>query len=273
MPRTPPSEWVPLDGPLSADRRDPAGDDNSHQPLIVLHGFTQTRGSWNSLIEALDAQNGFDRPIIRVDLPGHGASSDVSADLTTTAALVVQTCGVGVYCGYSMGGRVALHCALTIPDAVNGLVTIGATPGIDDDIERRHRRIADETLADSIESIGVPAFIEQWLSQPMFAGLPRTRDDDAQRLSNTAHGLASSLRLCGTGTQDPLWSHLGELEMPALFLAGENDTKFAAIAERMALVADTRARFDLVPSAGHSAHMENPEATATLIWNFLQSNS
>ena len=48
-------------------------------------------------------------------------------------------------------------------------------------------------------------FLDEWLAQPLFAGL--TLDDGARadRLTNTPEGLASSLRLAGTGAQGSLW--------------------------------------------------------------------
>src|ERR1019366_8418989 len=45
----------------------------------------------------------------------------------------------------------------------------------------------------------------------------------ADRLTNTAGGLAASLRLAGTGTMEPLWDRLAGLTMPVLVVAGELD--------------------------------------------------
>ena len=163
-----------------------------------------------------------------------------------------------------MGGRVSLHAAIAHPERVRSLVLIGATAGIDDLDERLARRAADELLADHIEAVGVDTFIDEWLGTALFAGLTEQtalRDD---RLRNTAGGLAASLRATGTGTQEPLWERLGEIEVPVLVLAGEHDTKFRAIGERMAglLSAST---FEVIAGAGHSVHLEQPEATAAAV--------
>lgn len=263
----PDRRWKPLVGPLAADIL--PNDSPAHRPpLILLHGFTQTRRSWDPLVALLEGRDSFDRPVIRVDLPGHGGSGDIRADLPETADLVVETCGTGIYCGYSMGGRVALHIALQHPRVVDRLIAIGATPGIPDAEERRHRRIADDELADTIESIGVDAFLEQWLSQPMFAGLPHSETDLVERRRNSPSGLASSLRTAGTGTQDPLWSRLPELAMPVLLLAGSRDIKFAEIADRMVEAIGAHARSHRVNDAGHSAHLENPSQVADAIVEF-----
>ena len=94
--------------------------------------------------------------------------------------------GTGTYVGYSMGGRVSLHAALAHPDAVERLVLIGATAGIDDPDERAARREADDRLADHIEAVGVPAFIDEWLANPLFAGLTEATALRSDRLRNTA---------------------------------------------------------------------------------------
>lgn len=263
--------WRSLEGPLHAERL--ATSRVGGPTLILLHGFTQTRCSWRPFIDALEEIESPLPDLIRVDLPGHGGSQGVVADLPTTADLVVETCGSGIYCGYSMGARVALHIALQHPTSVEAVISIGGTPGIIDPDERRQRRRADEVLADTIERIGTRAFIEQWLSQPMFENLPRTQEDLEQRRANSATGLASSLRLTGTGTQVPLWSDLVGLDIPVLLLAGSLDEKFSEIADRMATTIGSRARSVRISDAGHSAHIEKPRGVARVVTEFLSSDT
>jgi 2-succinyl-6-hydroxy-2,4-cyclohexadiene-1-carboxylate synthase len=267
VPDRPRRNWTELSGPLHAEIA--SNDDSVSPPLIVLHGFTQTCRSWDPFLDALESVRGTLPTIVRVDLPGHGGSGDVSADLPTTADLVVETCGAGIYCGYSMGGRVALHVAVQHPHIVRALITIGATAGILDVNERARRRSADDDLAATIERIGTTAFIDQWLAQDMFAGLPKSDDDLAQRRSNSASGLAASVRLAGTGTQQSLWPQLKDFTMPILFLAGANDQKFSAIADDLARAVGPTARSERIRESGHSAHLENPMATAQAIDSFL----
>ncbi len=176
--------------------------------VVLVHGFTQTSASWADIAAELAA----DHEVVAVDLPGHGGSGP-ALDLWATADELVATGGPATYVGYSLGGRVALHAALAHPEAVQRLVLLGATAGIDDAAERAARRAADETLAASIEQHGVDAFLQQWLALPLFAGLPKEAAGLDERRANTVEGLAASLRLAGTGTMDPpLWSRLGELQ-------------------------------------------------------------
>jgi len=256
-----PQSWTPLDGPLYAERREALGPNSDRPPLMLLHGFTQTSRSWDPFIEFLDPH----WTIVRVDLPGHGASNHADANLNETADLVAATCGRGIYLGYSMGGRVALHVALQHPHLTSSLALIGATPGIEDEREREARRHADDELADSIERDGVSVFINRWLSNPMFDRLPKTASDIAERNRNTATGLAQSLRHVGTGTQRSLWPQLSTLKMPTALIAGEEDHKFATIARKMTTAIGSNAELHLIAQAGHTAHLEQPAAVSAVL--------
>jgi 2-succinyl-6-hydroxy-2,4-cyclohexadiene-1-carboxylate synthase len=233
--------------------------------LGLVHGFTQTARCWGPFAPALGER--FE--IVRVDAPGHGRSSEVHADLTAGAALVGDAVGRAVYVGYSMGGRHTLRLALDRPDLVERLVLIGASPGLADPEARAARRAADEVLAARIEHIGVAAFIDEWLAQPLFAGLPAAARFVDERATNTSSGLASSLRLAGTGAQEPLWDRLSDLDAPTLLLVGADDEKFGDIAAQMAERIGTNASVLAVPGTGHAPHLEAPRLAADVVLRWL----
>ncbi len=208
-----------------------------------------------------------------MDLPGHGRSSEVRADLYGTARLLADTCGPGDYVGYSLGGRVLLHLALSRPDVVRRAVLVGVTAGIEDDEERAARVRADELLAEQLDEAGddklaLGDFLGRWLAGPLFADLSEEAACITQRVANDAAGLASSLRLCGTGRQEPLWDRLSELSMPVLVLAGENDDRFCSLARRIAGSIGHNATVEFIPGAGHACHLEMPVETARAIERF-----
>ena len=240
---------------------------------VWLHGFTQTGRSWGPLLDEPPLRRTTGRRL-RLDLPGHGGSAPASGDLWSVGRDVVDTVtahGVqtAVLVGYSLGGRTALHAALARPEMWRGVVLIGASPGIADMAARRSRRADDDRLADHVLTVGVEAFLDEWLTQPLFARLRPSDDDIADRRRNTADGLASSLRHCGTGTQDDLRWRLGDMTMPALILAGEYDTKFVAAGNELADTWGGEARFVAVGHAGHAAHLERPAETAAIIAAWL----
>lgn len=256
------SSWHQRNGQLFVEER---SIDGGGTPQVFLHGFTQTSRSWDPYVALLDEST----PMLRVDMPGHGLSTHIRADLPATADLIATQCGLGDYIGYSMGGRVALHVALQHPHCVRRLVLISATAGLANPDERQKRRSDDEVLADTIGELGVPQFINQWLAQPMFSRLPTSQSDIIDRCRNTAEGLAQSLRDSGTGSQESLWERLHELAMPALLIVGAEDVKFCNIAHEMKDRIGDNAQLEVITGAGHTVHLEQSQQVAQLLNEFL----
>jgi 2-succinyl-6-hydroxy-2,4-cyclohexadiene-1-carboxylate synthase len=236
--------------------------------LVLLHGFTQGPGSWQALAGELE-RRGAGHELVPLTLPGHGGAGAFGGTFEETAAQLAEAGGPGVWLGYSMGGRLALRVALDRPDLVEAVVLLGASPGLADEAEREARRRADETLASGLERKGLDRFLTGWLKLPLFERLPAEAAGLEERRANTVEGLASALRRLGTGVQEPLWDRLGELRMPVLLMAGEHDTAYCAIAFRMAAAIGGVSEVSVVPGAGHAAHLERPEAFATLLERFL----
>ncbi len=238
------------------------------EPLVLLHGFTQTGASWGPVVDALEGRF----PIFLPDAPGHGRSAAVQADLWATADLLAEAVpDKATWVGYSMGGRTALHLALAHPDKVLRLVLISTSAGIEDPGQRAARRAADDVLAERIQQEGTERFLAGWLAQPLFATLSPADAGLDDRLTNTPGGLASSLRLAGAGAQGPLWARLGELGangLPVLLVAGELDHDYRHHAARMAKLIGSTARTEVIIGAGHACHLERPAEVAAAITRF-----
>lgn len=258
---------------------------------MLVHGFTQNARCWGPLADSLARSH----EIAAVDLPGHGRSGELRGDLFRSARLLARSARDGHdetspidFLGYSLGGRVCLHLALTEPRRIRRLVVLGANPGIADPRARERRRRADRALADELDpparggddprlssahgpadDIRLRSFLERWLAGPLFATLPRESTMIDVRMQNTPRGLATSLRQCGTGEQDPLWDRLHELDMPVLFMAGELDGRFCDIGRRAVEAIGTNARLVVVPEAGHACHLERPDVVAQVVEQFL----
>lgn len=236
--------------------------------VTFLHGFTQTGHTWLPVLEKL----GIDVEATLIDAPGHGESLDGKQSLADTAAEIAELMPTGILVGYSMGARMALHVALQSPNKVTTLVLISGTAGIESETDRTTRRDSDARLASRILEIGVPAFVDEWLALPMFAGLTEKTADLPERLRNTAQGLAESLIYAGTGTQTPLWETLSQLAMPVILIAGERDEKFVAHAQRMhALIPNSD--LHVVPDAGHTVHLEQAERFASILGPVIASSN
>lgn len=234
-------------------------------PIVLVHGFTQTRRCWGTVATDLAS----DHEVVRVDAPGHGRSAEVMAGLRTGGRLIADEGGEATYLGYSMGARFCLHLGLSNPELARGLVLLGGTAGIADAAERAARREQDERMAALIKEKGLLDFMDLWLRQPLFATLPHDKAFRLERMENTVDGLASSLDQAGTGAQDPTWDRLHELRMPVLLMAGELDEKFTVLARRMADGIGDNATVALVPGAGHAAHLEAPDEFLALLRPWL----
>lgn len=106
------------------------------EPLVLLHGVTESRDSWHEAgyVEQFLQRK---RRLILVDCRGHGRSGkphDPSAysgrKRAADIAAVLDHAGIRrtALMGHSMGGVVALAAALYHPDRVSALVVNGAHP-------------------------------------------------------------------------------------------------------------------------------------------------
>jgi 2-succinyl-6-hydroxy-2,4-cyclohexadiene-1-carboxylate synthase len=236
--------------------------------LVLLHGFTNTGACWQPLLRVGAGERY--RPIAP-DIRGHGTASELTpvtldAVLGDIAALAPGGRARFTLAGYSMGGRIALHAALAMPERVDRLILISASPGLADAGERDARLRADERLAAEFESSTIDELASRWAMTPVLAGVPAEAAAVARadRLRNTPAGLARALRGLGTGALPSLWHRLGELAMPVTLVAGERDPKFLAIAGEMRALIPA-AGVEAIPDAGHAAHLENPAAVAGVI--------
>jgi 2-succinyl-6-hydroxy-2,4-cyclohexadiene-1-carboxylate synthase len=230
------------------------------ESLVLLHGFGGTHRAWDGVVDLVDRERY--RPLA-LDLPGHGTEADAPRPISFVGCVehVLDASPARfALCGYSLGGRVALHVALAAPERVVRLVLIGVNPGIEDQGERAARRRSDRALADELEGGPYEEFIERWRTQPLFAADPPEVGvlARADQRRNRPDALAAVMRGLGTGEMQPLWDRLPELAMPVTALVGERDGKFLALGHRMVELMPA-GELVVVPG-GHGLPLENPAA-------------
>jgi pimeloyl-ACP methyl ester carboxylesterase len=102
----------------------------SGEPVVVLHGaFMTITNNWTGWIGELAKT----RKVIAVEMQGHGRTADINRDLSfenlsdDVAALLdhlkIRSADV---IGFSMGGGVAMECAIRHPEKVRKVVSISA---------------------------------------------------------------------------------------------------------------------------------------------------
>jgi 2-succinyl-6-hydroxy-2,4-cyclohexadiene-1-carboxylate synthase len=241
--------------------------------VVLAHGFTQDHRIWGGL----DVELARNRQIVAIDLPGHGLSATVGATVTDGAALLGGIGGVADYVGYSMGARHVLQLAIDRPALVRRLVLVSGTAGIEGIGERMARRRADRALADQLDpadgsAVDLDEFLMSWVSQPLFGLVPEETQRLDLRRQASPEGLATSLRLAGTGSQVPLWDRLATVSVPVLLIAGSRDGKYVALAERMSAAIGPNAQLQVIDDADHAPHLQHPMVVAGIVRRFLDGN-
>ena len=232
---------------------------------LCLHGFTGSPTSWDFLGEGAR---------IAPALVGHsGANAGAEVrcfedEVDRLAALAVGADALHVV-GYSLGARLALGMALRQPRLVARLTLISAHPGLASESERAARRARDARWCELLETRGVPAFVDAWQAQPLWASQARLPDalrakKKQERLSQTAPGLCRSLRVTGLAEMPNYGAALAELRIPTDVVAGALDHKFRDLAQ--ILVQNiARARLEIAPDAGHDLLLERPDFITEVI--------
>lgn len=102
----------------------------SGEPVVMLHGaFMSISGDWSDWVNELAKT----RKVIAVEMQGHGRTADIDRDITydnlsddVAALLDYLKIPSADIVGYSLGGGVAIDCAVRHPDKVRRVVSISA---------------------------------------------------------------------------------------------------------------------------------------------------
>ena len=99
---------------------------------LLIPGFTQTIASWDAVAQGLHC----------VDVEPEACVIPKCPTFDATVDELAERYGRGLWCGYSMGGRIALLVALNHPELVQHLILVSATAGIESADDRAERRTA-----------------------------------------------------------------------------------------------------------------------------------
>jgi 2-succinyl-6-hydroxy-2,4-cyclohexadiene-1-carboxylate synthase len=228
--------------------------------VLFIPGFMQRGDAWRPVAELLPQRY----PSVLLDHVEHTFEGRLAE---------IAEAGAGrVLIGYSLGRRLALRAALREPERYAGVVTVGATAGLDDPALRSRRAEADERLAAWIEAAPIEHVVGLWERQPLFADQSELLVERQRpgRLDQDPRQLAMLLRTAGQGVLEPVWHELLTFELPVLALAGVRDEGYTAAAKRIAETAP-RGRAAIVEEAGHAPQLQRPDAVARLVAEFLES--
>ena len=249
----------------------PYDETGSGPALVLLHAGVADRTMWREHLDPLAAAG---YRAIALDLPGFGeahvppgAQAPWNDVLETMAGLGIDQAAL---VGNSFGGAVTLRVAVVAPVAVSALALISTPPpDLEPSAELRAAWDAEGAALERGDlEAAVQAVVEAWTLPDAGPGL-RERVAEMQRRALTVQTEAGEV----DEAPDPLERDPGTLAgvaVPALVAAGERDMPdFLDGAERLARTLP-RARHAVIPSAGHLAPLETPEAFRGLLLGFLK---
>ncbi|MBU2888325.1 alpha/beta fold hydrolase [Celeribacter halophilus] len=237
--------------------------------LLLLNSLGATQAMWDPQMPFLESHY----RVIRCDTRGHGQSptpplpygfDDIVADvLAVLDAHEVETATV---MGLSLGGMTALGLGLAAPERISQIICCAARADAPPPfVQNWHNRMA---ILDDKGIEGVwEATVGMWLSDETRSTRPEAeaalREGFLQTTAEGYRGCAHALM-----GLDYL-RHLGEMRVPVLFVAGEND--MAAPPDAMRAIAQTcpEAKYVEVKDAKHIINIDNPEGFMLAILSFL----
>ncbi len=242
--------------------------------LVLLHGGAQNAHTWDTVALALD------RPLLALDLPGHGRSGwredqaywpapNAEAMAVAIRALAPDA---GAVVGMSLGGLTALELSRLAPDLVRRLVLVDVTPGVN-----KEKASAITAFISGPESF---ASFDEILERTVLFN--PTRSESSLR-RGILHNAAP--RPDGTwswrydrfvlkeGASIPdfgnLWDSVSAVQVPFMLVRGADspvvdDDDVAEVRRRQPAV-----RVELVAGAGHSVQGDQPLVLAELLADFV----
>jgi len=232
---------------------------------VFLHGFMGDPLVWHSL-----RTPGSLAPV----LLGHDALAEAEnvtsfEDEVARLSRLIQANRSGPLhlIGYSLGARVALGIAATVP--IERLTLISGRDGLSDETEREQRVQQDERWAVRLEACTDPRsfseFLVQWDAQPVFQARTVSADSKglARRLAHDPKRLAAAMRVLSLGRM-PVYAprvRCGRVDV----IAGVGDPKFSELAGPLA--ASLNGTLTIVADAGHDLPREASDALARLLLN------
>jgi pimeloyl-ACP methyl ester carboxylesterase len=240
-------------------------------PLVFLHGFPLSHRIWEAQLNALS-----DRcRVIAPDLRGHGQSPAPEGPypMETMAGDVLALLDSlrvprAVILGHSMGGYVTLALWRLAPERVVALGLVGSQAGADTEEVRKGRLATAEKVAASGAGVVADAMIPKLFAPGTSADSALAQSVRQIILSTSPTGIRGTLH--GMAARPDSTPLLAGMEVPTLFLCGEQDQIIPLAKSEAMAAAAPRATLAPIPNAGHMPMLEQPDAVTQAIRQFLQ---
>lgn len=245
-------------------------------PLVAIHGFGGDKETW-LLWAPFVARR---RPLLLIDLPGHGASRtgsgerDFSARAQAEVVLAtMDACGIdrAVLCGNSMGGGIAQRIARTWPSRAAALVLVASAAHemAESELTRELARGVNLLIPDGTTSSD--EFLKRVVEKP--PRVPRAvqryvaweRARAQPRLEGVWRGWT------GAVGDDAVPADVEAIAQPALLVHGDRDRVIDVATARGLAEKLPRARLEVLAGVGHVPQLEEPRRVAKLVETFVRA--
>ncbi len=243
----------------------------SAKPVIVFrHGIFLDRELWRPIA----LQFASTHRVVLVDAPGHGASGDPGRQYSLgqdarASIQIMNALGIeqAALVGHSWGGMSSLRVALAEPERVTALALVN-TPLMPGTAAERARFGALQLL---IRVIGAPRWVGHQIVPSLFD--PSVHDSAiatrmVERLRVAKRSAVARAMVAVLVRPDDVTGRFGELSVPVLAIAGEDDYVLKAVPAELLASAVPHAR--VVRVAGqHATPVEQPEALVAELTRLL----
>jgi len=248
--------------------------------IVLVHGFFQDSRVFESVKKRFLSLG---IKVYTPDLPGFGTNDKLEKDSLFTQNQInwfsnyIESLKEDklFVCGYSMGARLLMQSMIHLQKNVLGFVIESGSNGILDTIEREKRKKKDNRLANMAVS-NCKEFQDFWMNHPILTPIQPICFDDLLRLKiiqsdQNPENVAQSLTQFGTANMLYLdQNYFQQLSKSVLFLAGEQDQKFAIKAKELASY-HVNFQVKLIEHCGHRIHLEKPSVYVKVVSEFICS--
>ncbi|MDX1425781.1 MAG: alpha/beta fold hydrolase [Kiloniellales bacterium] len=242
-------------------------------PVLLVHGLGLTRAMWDGPWPALAERF----HVVRYDLLGHG-QSDKPRDgycldrFAGQAADLMDGLGLAraAVVGFSLGGLIAQAFALARPERTAALAVLNAAHDRSDAERAAVRARAAQAARDGPEAT-VEAALARWFTDAYAAAHPETLARvRGWILANDPRVYPQAYRVLAEGDRE-LAAAVGAIRAPTLVMTGGEDRGNSPDMARRLAARVPGARLEIVPGLRHLGLMEDPEAFARPLIEFLDA--
>jgi pimeloyl-ACP methyl ester carboxylesterase len=237
--------------------------------VVFGHGLLFSGWMFNHQVEALKDQY----RCVTIDWRSQGQSPEARGghDMDTLMLdLVALLDELGLdavhYVGLSMGGYVGMRFAARHPDRVLSLTLLDTDAGPEDpDVESRYRLLANVYRVTGVGPLR--RRVEPIMIGPAFRGDPAGRAviDEWITLLKSSSKAGIRRAVLGVTERLPVIDEIGGIRARTLVAVGADDVATAPAKSEVIVAAIDGARLEMIPDAGHSSSIEQPEVVTRLI--------